>query len=153
MLFFTIFLCIFLPSDSVKMAKIKSAFYEAWVGYKKCSYGYDFLRPISCTGENWINASLTLIDSLDTLWIMGLMHDFDDAVYYLENNFEYSASGSVFEMIIRVVGGLLSAYQLSGRKSLLDIAEKFASKLAVSFDTPTSLPIPNIDMSTGKAST
>ncbi|KAH0785667.1 Mannosyl-oligosaccharide 1,2-alpha-mannosidase MNS1 [Histomonas meleagridis] len=135
------------------MAKIKSAFYEAWVGYKKCAFGYDFLKPISCTGENWINASLTLIDSLDTLWLMGLNHDFDDAVFYLENYFEYNASGAVFEMIIRVVGGLLSAYQLSGRQSLLTIAEEFASKLSSSFDTPTSLPIPNIDIATGKATT
>lgn len=146
-------LSVYLPADKNRAQKVKNAFREAWLGYKKCSYGRDFLRPISCKGSDWLNASLTLIDSLDTLWILGYTHDFDDAVNWLENNFEYSAKGPVFELVIRVIGGLMSAYQLSGRESLLNIASNFASQLLVAFDTPTHLPMPNIDMVSGRPST
>lgn len=152
MLFFLILLA-YLPADKTRAQKVKIAFHEAWIGYKKCAFGLDFLRPISCKGSDWLNASLTLIDSLDTLWILGFTKDFDDAVTWLENNFDYSSKGPVFELIIRVIGGLMSAYQLSGRQSLLDIASNYASQLLIAFDTPTHLPMPNIDMTSGKAST
>ena len=52
-----------LLSDPEKQESVKSNFYRAWYGYKKCAFGYDFLRPKSCNGSNWLNASLTLIDS------------------------------------------------------------------------------------------
>ncbi|KAH0788440.1 Mannosyl-oligosaccharide 1,2-alpha-mannosidase IB [Histomonas meleagridis] len=143
---------ILLPEDSSKLSKVKNAFAVSWDGYKKCAFGKDFLQPISCKGSNWLNASLTLIDSLDTLWIFGMKDEFNEAVDFLEKNFEYVASGSVFELIIRVIGGLMSAYQLSGRNSLLKIAETFATKLLISFNTPTKLPIPNIDMTAGTPS-
>ena len=145
--------CAILPADWQKLKQVRSAFYEAWSGYKKCAFGRDFLCPISCKGSDWLNASLTLIDSLDTLWIMGFHGEFDDAVRWLETSFDYSSSGTVFEMIIRVVGGLMSAYQLSGRKSLLKIAEDFTSQLLIAFDTPTRLPVPNIDMVHSRPST
>lgn len=143
----------FLPADRPKARQVRTAFYEAWSGYKKCAFGRDFLRPISCKGADWLNASLTLIDSLDTLWIMGFHGEFDDAVRWLETSFEYASTGSVFELIIRVVGGLMSAYQLSNRQSLLRIAEDFASQLLIAFETPTKLPMPNIDMVQSRPST
>jgi mannosyl-oligosaccharide alpha-1,2-mannosidase len=146
-------LAVFLPEDSKRLAKIRSAFSDAWNGYKKCAFGRDFLRPISCKGSDWLNASLTLVDSLDTLWIFGLYDEFDLAAQYVEANFSYSATGSVFEMVIRVIGGLMSAYQLSGRASLLVVAEKFATELLVAFDTPTKLPMPNIDLANARPST
>lgn len=147
------FLCLFLPSDQEKTNKIRDAFYRSWIGYKKCAYGYDFLQPVRCQGLNLLNSSLSLIDALDTLWILGYKHDFYDAVRYLEENFQYTASGPVFELVSKVVGGLMSAYQLSGERALLNISEKFMSKILVAFDTPTGLPIPNIDMKKQKATT
>lgn len=125
---------------------IKSSFLHSWNGYTKCALGHDFLRPITCKSVDWFNASLTLIDSLDTLWIMGLHEEFDTAVSFLESNFTNIACGSVFELTIRVVGGLMSAYQLSGRKSLLGIAKNFTDQLLISFNTGTGLPMPDIDM-------
>ena len=142
-----------LPADKQRAAKVRTAFRDAWTGYKKCAYGRDFLKPMTCKGSDWLNASLTLIDSLDTLWLLGFEKEFDDAVNYLVNNFDYSSSGSVFELVIRVIGGLMSAYQLSKREDLLNIASNFASQLLIVFDTPTHLPVPNIDMVSGRPST
>lgn len=139
-----------LPPYLERQNKIKNSFHLAWHGYKKCAQGHDFLKPRSCQGSDWLNLSLTLIDSLDTLYIMNFQNEFDEAVNYLESHFlEHAlknAKGPVFEMIIRVTGGLLSAYQLSGRKILLDIAYNFTSYLVPSFKTKTGLPLPHIDL-------
>lgn len=59
---------------------------------------------------------MTLVDSLDTLWLMGMETEFADAKEWVQNslNFEKHASISVFEITIRELGGLLGAYDLSG---------------------------------------
>jgi mannosyl-oligosaccharide alpha-1,2-mannosidase len=152
MLLFTL-LSLFLPSDPDRAAKVRSAFRDAWSGYRRCAFGRDFLRPITCKGATWMNASLTMIDSLDALWILGFRDEFNESVAYLEHNFTFQATGSVFELVIRVIGGLLSAYQLSKRESLLGIAEKFALDMLVAFDTPTKMPMPNVDLANACAST
>ena len=146
-------LLIFLESDPQKLEQIKLLFYDSWIGYKKCAFGYDFLCPISCSGSNWLNSSLTLIDSLDTLYIMGFKNELEDSIKFLENNFTYKANGSVFELIIRVVGGLLSAYQFTQKQILLTIASNFTKLLLPAFNSPTNLPKPNINMTSGQTST
>ena len=145
-MFVSVFIILSQSQTDQRLEVIRNSFLHSWDGYTKCALGHDFLLPISCKSSDWMNASLTLIDSLDSLWIMGLHDQFDSAVAFLEENFSYNSFGSVFELTIRVVGGLMSAYQLSGRKSLLDIAEKFTNKLLVSFKTDTGLPMPDVDM-------
>ncbi|EAY00334.1 Glycosyl hydrolase family 47 protein [Trichomonas vaginalis G3] len=142
-----------LDADVEKMQAVKDAFKFAWDGYKKCAYGHDFLMPKTCNASHWLNGTITLIDSLDTLYLMGFHDELDQAIEYLETNYTNQASGSVFELIIRNVGGLVSAYELTSRPILLDLAINFTKSLLKAFDTPTGLPMPNIDTRSGKAST
>lgn len=144
-------LFLYLPADIEKMEAVKKAFKHAWGGYKMCALGSDFLKPVSCKGEQWLNASLTLIDSLDTLYVMGLHDDLNQAIDYLEQKFSPHASGSVFELIIRNVGGLVSAYELTNRPILLKLAKEFTKSLLPAFETPTGLPKPNINTTSGRA--
>jgi hypothetical protein len=44
----------------------------AWFGYKKFAWGKDELNPVSKQNHEWFGLGLTLIDALDTLYIMGL---------------------------------------------------------------------------------
>lgn len=60
---------------------------------------------------------------------------------------------SVFETNIRVVGGLLSAYDLSGDEALLRIAEAVASRLEPAFKTPTGVPLSFVNLESGGAHT
>ena len=85
---------------------------------------------------------LTLVDSLDTLFLMGLTHEFEDAVAWVGRhlNFAEQEEVNVFEVTIRVLAGLLSAYELSGSRTLLDAAADLGEKLLAAFDTPTGLP-------------
>ena len=92
-----------------------SAFKHAWKGYKQHCWGKDELRPISGGCSTWFNLGLTLVDSLDTMWLMGLADEFDEARGWVENEMVIAQNRDVnlFETTIRSLGGLLSAYHLS----------------------------------------
>ena len=61
-----------------KRASIKEAAQHAWAAYEKCSWGWDELQPLTCSGRNTFGAlGASLIDALSTLWLMGLHEEFD----------------------------------------------------------------------------
>jgi len=55
-----------------RQKSVVDAFLHAWKGYKTFAWGHDHLKPISRTSNNWFHLGLTIIDSLDTMYIMGL---------------------------------------------------------------------------------
>ena len=140
-------------------------FHYAYDGYLKYAYPYDELRPLSCDGvDTWGSYSLTLIDALDTLAIMGNYTEFQ-RVYQLlsqRKNFDADINVSVFETNIRIVGGLLSAH-LMARKAgvpdlesgwpctgpLLRLAEDAANRLLPAFDTVTGMPYGTVNLRNG----
>ena len=71
--------------------------------------------------DNNGHVGLTLIDSLDTLWYMGLKEEFDQGVnWVIENlNLDSTDEVSIWEYGTKVLGGLLAAYELSGNELLL----------------------------------
>ncbi|RYR09446.1 hypothetical protein Ahy_B05g077776 [Arachis hypogaea] len=72
-------------------------FYHAFNGYIDNAFPLDKMRPMSCTGKDTLGGyTLTLIDSLE-LWL-----------YSLQNK-----TISLFEMTIRVLGGLLLAHLIA----------------------------------------
>ena len=124
---------------------VKKSFAHTWSGYKKYAWLKDEVSPISHGSRNIFGGwAATMVDSLDTLWIMGFKHDFDDAVADAVN-IDFSQSSeeeiNVFETTIRYLGGFLSAYDLSGRKVLLDKAVELGEMLYVAFDTPNRIPV------------
>lgn len=46
----------------------------SWDGYKKYAWGHDNVKPITKGHHDWFNLGLTIVDALDTLYIMG-MHE------------------------------------------------------------------------------
>lgn len=59
------------PTTSRQEAVVK-AFKHSWNGYKQFAWGHDNLKPISATYYDWFGLGLTIVDSLDTILIMGL---------------------------------------------------------------------------------
>lgn len=55
-----------------RLEVVRDAFRHAWKGYKDHAWGRDELKPISKSFGEWFGLGLTLIDSLDTMWILGL---------------------------------------------------------------------------------
>ncbi len=98
--------------------EIKEMFHDAFDSYMEHAYPNDELRPLSCSGRNIFGPkgySLTLIDSLDSLAILGSWPRFEAAVRRVirEVTFDVDVNVSVFETNIRAVGGLLSAHFLA----------------------------------------
>ena len=124
---------------------VKNSFAHAWDGYKKFAWLKDEVSPISGGSRDVFGGrAATLVDSLDTLWIMGFKDDFDAAVAdVVKIDFSKSSEEeiNVFETTIRYLGGFLSAYDLSGRKVLLAKAVELGEMLYVAFDTPNRLPV------------
>uniref|UniRef100_H2YQP2 alpha-1,2-Mannosidase n=1 Tax=Ciona savignyi TaxID=51511 RepID=H2YQP2_CIOSA len=84
--------------------QVKNMFYHAYNGYLDYAYPYDELRPLTCDGVNtWGSFSLTLIDALDTLAVLGNHSEFKRVATELINNIDFNinVNVSVFETNIR----------------------------------------------------
>ena len=94
-----------------------------------------------------------MIDSLDTLWIMGLSDQYAKARNWVAQklHFEKNYEASVFETTIRIVGGLLATYDLSGDEMYLEKCLELAKKLEPAFRTETGIPYSIINLYTGEA--
>ena len=103
---------------------VVSAFKHAWRAYKAHAWGKDELKPISKDSNEWFNLGLTLVDSLDTMWLMGLTEEFFEARKWVETEMVIAQDKDVnlFETTIRVMGGLLSTYHLTQDQLFLDRA-------------------------------
>ncbi|EJT77560.1 endoplasmic reticulum mannosyl-oligosaccharide 1,2-alpha-mannosidase [Gaeumannomyces tritici R3-111a-1] len=130
-----------------RLALVKSNFTHAWNGYKLHAWMSDEVRPISGGAHNPFGGwAATLVDALDTLWIMGMKSEFDEAVRAIDQ-IDFSSSTleeiNVFETTIRYMGGFLAAYDISGGRSpsLLRKAIELGDMLYIAFDTPNHLPI------------
>ncbi|KAH0367079.1 seven-hairpin glycosidase, partial [Aureobasidium melanogenum] len=130
-----------------KLKIIEGAVSHAWSGYRSKAWMRDEVRPVSGGARDpFCGWAATLVDSLDTLWIVGLKDEFDDAVRAVgEIDFTTSQRKDIplFETTIRYLGGMLSAYDLSGGqyKVLLDKAVELAEVLMGAFDTPNRMPV------------
>ena len=109
---------------TARQAAVVDAFKHAWKAYKEHAWGKDELKPISRSSNDWFNLGLTLVDSLDTMWLMGLEEDFHEATEWvrLEMKIAQDKDVNLFETTIRVLGGLLSTYHLTGDTLFLDKA-------------------------------
>ncbi|KAG5937249.1 hypothetical protein E4U53_000038 [Claviceps sorghi] len=123
---------------------VRTAFIKSWNAYKRYAWGRDELKPLSRKGKTTFSGwSAQLVDALDSLWIMGFKDDFYQAVQQVAriNWSEHDGETiDVFEVTIRYLGGLLSAYDLSQEKVLLDKAVELGDALYMAFDTPNRLP-------------
>lgn len=132
--------------------KIKDGMRHVWAGYKKFAWGADELKPLSNRGhDNWGGMGVTLVDSLDTLWVMGLKKEFEEARDWVATqlSFKHAGTVSVFETTIRELGGLLAAYDLSGDRVFLEKAKELGDKLIGAFGTSSGIPTAMVHLQTG----
>ncbi|QCD80331.1 mannosyl-oligosaccharide 1,2-alpha-mannosidase MNS1-like isoform X1 [Vigna unguiculata] len=140
------------PISIQRRDKIKDAMLHAWTSYETYAWGNDELKPQSMNGvDNFGGLGATIVDSLDTLFIMGLDDQFNRAREWVAESlsFDKSIEVSVFETTIRVLGGLLSAYDLSGDKVFLEKAREIADRLLPAWNTPSGIPYNRINLAFG----
>lgn len=142
--------------DKKQLAEqVKAEFMHAWNGYKKYAWGRDDLKPLSKSYKNWYEPEtllMTPVDSLDSLYLLGFKKEADETRKYITDNLSFDKDIYVqnFEITIRILGGLLSAYQMTNDKKLLDLADDLGTRLLPVFESPTGLPYKYVNLKTGK---
>ncbi|KAJ7904433.1 alpha mannosidase-like protein [Mycena olivaceomarginata] len=156
--------------------KTRDLWYHGFDRYMTFAFPLDELCPLSCTGqgpdwerpENYAandvagNFSLTLVDVLDTLVVLGDRSGFEQAVKDVIQwvSFDVNTRPQVFETTIRVLGGLLSGHIFASqeghpfflpwyRGELLELAHDLGERLLPAFSTPTGLPYARINLRRG----
>src|ERR1700730_16279245 len=136
-------------------ARVRAEFLYSWQSYEKYAWGHDELRPISKTPRDWYGESvlMTPVDSLDTLILMGLKDEADKAHALIVEKLSFDKDIAVqnFEVTIRLLGGLLSAYEMTGDERLLKLADDLGTRLLPAFDSPTGMPYRFVNLKTGMA--
>ncbi|KAF8408915.1 hypothetical protein HHK36_004985 [Tetracentron sinense] len=146
-----------------RQQNVKEAFIHAWSGYKKYAMGHDELMPLSQRGIDGLGGlGATIVDALDTAMIMGIDEIVTEAgswiEKYLPERISQNGQVNLFETTIRVLGGLLSAYHLSGGEQgmnstikgpkpvvYLETARNLADRLLCAFtSSPSSIPFSDV---------
>lgn len=142
------------PNKQRLAAEVKFEFLHAWNGYKKYAWGHDDLRPLTKSFHDWYAQPLlmTPVDALDTMILMGLKDEAKITREFILDNLSFDKDIYVqnFEITIRLLGGLLSSYQLTGDRRLLELAEDLGNRLVSVFESPTGLPYKFVNLKTGK---
>ncbi|KAI0808658.1 family 47 glycosyl hydrolase [Xylaria sp. FL0064] len=124
--------------------EVRDAFVKSWKSYRRYAWTSDELAPVSGAAKDTFGGwAATLVDSLDSLWIMGLKDEFYEAVAAtarIDWADTKETACNWFETTIRHLGGLLSAYDLSHEPVLFYKAVELGDMLYMAFDTPTRMP-------------
>ncbi len=142
------------PKDGTMADSVRTEFLHAWNAYKQYAWGHDALKPLSKTPHDWYGVSLcmTPVDAFDTMVLMGLKDEAAEAKQLIFDSLRFDRDLEVqsFEITIRLLGGLLSAYQLDGDKRFLDLAEDLGRRLLPVFTSSTGMPYRYVNLQTGK---
>src|SRR5437764_981134 len=134
--------------------EVRAEFLHAWNGYKKYCWGHDDLKPLSKTCHDWYAEPLlmTPVDALDTMILMRLNGEAKTTREYVATHLSFDKDISVqnFEITIRLLGGLLSSYELTRDQRLLNLAEDLGNRLLPVFESPTGLPYRYVNLKSGK---
>ena len=137
---------------------VKAQMVWAFAHYREKAWGRDEIKPVSGGYSSFPlrnhHLGLSLVEALDTLWVMGLDEEFNAGVDWVKRELDFDVDGdvSVFETNIRLIGGLLSAHHACGDPVLLAKAKDLGDRLLPAFETSTGIPWGKINLRTGAPS-
>ncbi|MEO7732427.1 MAG: glycoside hydrolase family 47 protein [Kofleriaceae bacterium] len=148
------------PAPSIDRAamaeRVRDEMRHAWRGYVKYAWGHDELKPLTHTAHDWhaVPLLMTPVDALDTLVMLGLTQEADAARKLIVETLAFDKDIVVknFEITIRILGGLISGYQLTGDAKLLALADDLGARLLPVFASPTGMPYMFVNLKTGQVS-
>ena len=134
--------------------KVKSAAQHAWKGYKDYAWGADDLKPLTKTPKTWYKQSMlmTPVDAFDTFTLLGLTNEAKEAKELILAKLDFNIDNDVqvFEITIRLLAGLITAYEMDGDKKFLALATDLADRLMPAFNSKTGMPYRYVHLQTGK---
>lgn len=137
-------------------ATVRAAFLHAWRGYERHAWGHDQLLPLSRGARDWYPASLVMtpVDAFDTMLLMGLREEATRAKKLILDSlsFDRDFPVQVFEVTIRLLGGLITAHQMDGDPRFLTLARDVADRMLPAFRSRTGMPYRFVNLRTGAVS-
>ncbi|KAJ8676687.1 hypothetical protein QAD02_012474, partial [Eretmocerus hayati] len=147
------------PLDDVthqRREKVKEMMKHGWDNYVRFAWGKNELRPVSGKAHSAsvfgsTHMGATIVDGLDTLYIMGFHEEFKQGRDWIAQNlnFDIDSEISLFEMNIRFMGSLLTCYALTGDVMFRDKAAELGERMLPAFQTDTGIPHSLINLHTG----
>lgn len=129
-----------------RILSVRYAVETAWAQYRKEAFGADELLPISGKrGESLGAISATVVEALGTLYVMRLSRQYREARNWVSEALKFETIESavnVHEVTTRVLGGLISIYQMTGDSMYLKKAEDLSARLRAAFDSLNGIPYP-----------
>ena len=133
--------------------RVREAARHAWKGYTDYAWGHDDLKPLTKSYRDWYQTPLlmTPVDAFDTFILLGLTDEATAAKKLVLDklNFNIDANVQVFEITIRLLAGLQSAYELDGDPRFLQLAQDLANRLMPAFHSKTGMPYRYVHLQTG----
>lgn len=127
---------------------------RSWESYKQYAWGHDVLMPLSGTYKDWYSEPLYIspIDAYSTLKLMGFEDDAKKIENYVVDSLDFNKDidAKIFEVNIRILGGLLAMFELSGNEKVLAKAKDFADRMLPAFNTKTGIPTYWVNLKTGE---
>lgn len=128
---------------------------RSWSAYKQFAWGHDVLLPLTKSYSDWYSEPLYIspIDAYSTLFIMGLDKEAKEIENYVVDSLDFNkdVDAKIFEVNIRILGGLLSMYELSKNEQVLAKAVDFADRMLPAFNTKTGIPRYWVNLQTGRS--
>ncbi|XP_044009305.1 mannosyl-oligosaccharide alpha-1,2-mannosidase IA-like isoform X2 [Aphidius gifuensis] len=149
------------PLDSLtnqRRDKIKEMMKHAWSNYVTYAWGENELKPISKRGHSAsvfgaTKMGATIVDALDTLYVMGMQEEFKQGRDWIDKNLNFTVDSemSLFEINIRFLGSLLTSFALTGDKMFREKALQIGERMLPAFETKTGIPHSLINLYTGRS--
>ncbi len=145
--------------DSTSIVLVNEVIQEtkrSWQSYKKYAWGHDVLAPLSKTYKDWYSEPLYIspIDAYSTLHLMRLKEEAKEIENYIVGSLDFNKNikAKIFEVNIRILGGLLAIYELSKNEKILEKTVDFANRMLPAFNTKTGIPTYWVNLKTGETS-
>lgn len=136
----------------ISSEEVKAETLRAWRAYREFAWGYDLLMPLTKQGYNWYEESLDIspFDAYSTLALMGFEEESKEIeAYAIAKDWNQDIYVQVFEVNIRILGGLLAMYEQSKNPLILEKAKDFGDRILPAFDSPTGIPYHSVNLRTG----
>lgn len=119
---------------------------SAWDAYVEHAWGADELRSTSLKGSDVIGGvGVTIVESVGTLYIMNLTSRYEKARNWISTSLNFDQIQdfvNVYQFSTRILGGLLSAYQLTGDSVFFERAEDLGHRLSGAYSSANGIPYP-----------
>ncbi len=141
-------------SDPERARAVRAELLHAWNGYLEYARGHDALKPLSRSWRDWYDISMVMtpVDAFDTMLLMGMDQEAAEAkeMILASLDFDQDFQVQVFEVTIRLLGGLLTAYQMDGDPRFLELATDLGNRLLPAFESATGMPYVRVNLRTGE---